>query len=134
MIFYPDRAIGHERWGTVLCMHHPMAMSHQLNILHHSADGYVASCCSCGRFQIAFGTSLFNMHEDMLRGLAHELEQDERYCAARVDPGRKCFAYEVSSDGVQLVMNYTEVKRLRAMLADALWLMNIMEEAGSGTV
>ncbi|MBL7950489.1 MAG: hypothetical protein JNM62_02110 [Flavobacteriales bacterium] len=109
-------------------------MSHQLNILHHSADGYVASCCSCSRFQIAFGTSLFNMHGDMLRGLAHELEQDEHYCAERVDPRRKCFAYEVSSDFAQLVLNYGEVKRLRAMLADALWLMDIMQEAGSDVV
>lgn len=108
-------------------------MRHELNILHHSADGYVGSCCSCGRLRIAFGTSLFNMHVDMLRGLAHELEQDERYCAERVDPRSKCFVYEVCSDRVQMILNYHEVVRLRAMLSDALWIMDIMEAAGSGT-
>lgn len=118
----------------MICTQNPTAMSHQLNILHHSADGYVASCCSCGRFQIAFGTSLFHMHEDMLRGLAHDLEQDERYCAERVEANRKCFVYEISSDFAQLVLNYTEVTRLRAMLADAFWLMDVMEEAGSDAV
>lgn len=132
--FSPDRAIEPMWRATVLCKQNPTALSHQLNILHHSADGYVASCCSCGRYQIAFGTSLFNMHEDMLRGLAHDLEQDERHCAERVDPRRKCFVYEVSSDFAQLVLNYTEVTRLRAMLGDALWLMGIMEAAGSDAV
>lgn len=111
-----------------------MHTHHQLNVLHHSTDGYVGTCCSCGRFQVAFGTSIFHIHEDMLRGLLHELQEDERYCAERVDPRSKCFVYEVGSECMRLVLNYTEVGRFRAMLADSMWLMDILEEAGGDTV
>ncbi|MBX2973777.1 MAG: hypothetical protein KF797_11800 [Flavobacteriales bacterium] len=108
-----------------------MHTRHQMDILHHSTDGYVGTCCSCGRFQVAFGTSMFQIHEDMLRGLLHELAEDERYCAERVDPRTKCFVYDVGSECVRMVLNHTEVVRLRSMLSDALWMQGIMEEVGS---
>lgn len=105
-----------------------------MNILHHSTDGYVGTCCSCGRFQVAFGTSIFHLEEELLRALVTELNEDEHYCGERVDPRTKCFVYDVGSDQVRLVLNYTEVIRFRAMLSDSLWMLDIMEEAGSDTL
>ncbi len=122
------------RWCFARTKRQAMHMHHRMDILHHSTEGYVGTCCSCGRFQVAFGTSMFHIHEDMLRGLLHELTEDERYCADRVDPRTKCFVYDIGSEHVRMVLNHGEVASLRAMLADSLWMLEIMEEAGSDTV
>lgn len=105
-------------------------MEHQTNILYHGSEGFVMTCCGCGRYQVAYGTCQFHIHEDMLRGLLHDLEQDERHCAERVDHRVKCFAYEVGSDHMRMILNYEEVCRLRNILSEAFWMADIMTEAG----
>ncbi len=102
----------------------------RMSILHHSADGYVGTCCSCGRLQVAFGTSVFHVNEHTYRELLDELGADERYGAKHIDPRTKCFVYDVGDGSMRLVLNHHEVCRLRAMLADSLWMQGVMEMAG----
>lgn len=100
-------------------------MSDTMNILHHSADGYVATCCSCGRLQLAFGTTLAHLEPCSMRWLLTELERDEEAHAGKVDPRMKVFVHHIGRDDVRLVLNMDELQRLRAMIADALWFHGV---------
>ncbi len=101
------------------------------NILYHGADGYVASCCHCGRLQVAFGTLVMDLEKGMLTDLLEELERDRDNFHMRVDPRLKVFRYQLMSDDILLVLNHDEVGRLHAMISDALWMHGIYGLAGA---
>lgn len=102
-----------------------------MNILHHGANGYVGHCHSCGRYHVAFGTSLFQVHDDLYDQLLSELEADLRYGGDGVDPRTKCFIHDIGDGSMKLVLNHHEVGLLRSMLADARWMQGVMEMAGN---
>lgn len=104
--------------------HHPGS----LNVLHHSLDGYVASCDSCQQIQVAFGTAVMNLDEEVLNALKDRLNEDRMAYKGQVDPRAKMFPYDVLSGHVHILLNYTEVVRLHTMLSEALWLLKVYDQ------
>lgn len=96
-----------------------------MNVLQHGRHGYVAVCCGCGRFQVAFGTCLMQLEPDEVGRLAEELRQDHRAHRCHRCPMGKAFLYDVGAANMRVVLDHAEVVVLDGMLSDALWLHGI---------
>ncbi len=90
------------------------------NILAHNEQGYVVSCKGCGRYQLAFGTSLTTL----------EPADYERFCEqvaglAKCKPHKKGtenskkIYLDLYCNQAMMVLNAKELKSLNALLDEA---------------
>lgn len=109
-------------------------MCNGMNVLQQGRHGYVAACCGCGHFQVAFGTTLMHLEKGEVHRLVDDLRVD--LCSARCAgcPLGKAYVYDVGAINMRLILDHREVALLDDMLAEALWIHGIyagMTEGGA---
>lgn len=102
-------------------------MCDRMDILHHGIHGYVARCCSCDRFQVAFGTTLMHFEEDGLRELAADVRENRTVFRDRICIGEKAFLFDADAPSMRLLLCYAELERLDDLLSEALWLHDVFQ-------
>jgi hypothetical protein len=100
-------------------------MCDRLNVLQHAPDGHVSVCRSYRTFQVAFGTTRMTLDLAAMEELVEELGSEVDLFAGRIGEGEKAFVHGVGEGPVRLVLCYTEMVRLHALLRDALWVHGI---------
>lgn len=96
-----------------------------MNVLQHGPHGYVAACCGCGRFQVAFGTTLMHLEHEEMQDLTMEVGLDKERFRCSNCPQGKAFVYDTGAVGMRLVLDHREVVQLHGMLTEALWIHGI---------
>lgn len=90
------------------------------NILVHNDHGYVVSCNGCGRYQIAFGTSLVTLeladYENFCGNVAALAQCHRKHKDASV---AKKICIDIYSDHSLMVLNRRELYVLNALLDEA---------------
>lgn len=107
-------------------------MCDRMEILHHGMHGYVARCCSCARFQLAFGTTLMSFEEAGLRALAADVRDNREVFRDRICIGEKAFLFDADTPSMRLLLCYAELEQLDDLLSEALWMHGVLELISGG--
>lgn len=90
------------------------------NILAHNEQGYVVSCNGCGRYQLAFGTSLATLEPadydrfcEQVAGLANGRNRK------RGSENSKTICLDLYGSRAMMVLSAKELKSLSALLDEA---------------
>lgn len=90
------------------------------NILAHTDHGYVVCCNGCGRYQLAFGTSLTTLApEDYDRFCEQIAHLAKCQGACRDTENAKRIYVDLYSSHAMMVLNKKELKALGALLDEA---------------
>lgn len=107
-------------------------MCNGMNVLQHGRHGYVAACCGCGRFQIAFGTTLMHLEVEAVRDLTEETGRDLQVFKHRICAKEKAFIYDTGAPCMRIILDHEEVGALHTMLSEALWIHGIYASMTEG--
>ncbi len=97
--------------GYIMCRH---------NLLAHNGQGYVVSCRGCGRYQLAFGTSLISFDPAAYECFCKQVSGlAEGSCCIKEEENRKTIHLDLYCNQAMMVLSARELKLLNALLDEA---------------
>jgi hypothetical protein len=88
-------------------------------ILAHNNHGYVIFCKGCGKYQLAFGTSLVTLSPEDFQRFCSHLSGLKKKTAITGFEHEKQIGVDIYSKHSMMVLNYQELQRLNALLDEA---------------
>jgi hypothetical protein len=96
-------------------------------VLVHNTSGYVIRCKACESFQVAFGTTVFNLSTENYQCFYNQVCRFSREGLAREYADQKRTHLQLPCKSVMLAVNHQELQQLETMLEESL-VMNELEQ------